>query len=55
MKEIEAGYFFNPIKRDIAIVQGDTCSFGFQLQGLQGQRPTSITYRADIDLALQNL
>lgn len=42
MKEIEAGYFFNPIKRDIAIVQGDTCSFGFQLQGLQGQRPTSI-------------
>lgn len=42
MKELESGYFFNPIKRDIAIVQGDTCSFGFQIQGLQGQRPTSI-------------
>lgn len=39
---IDSGYFFNPIKRDIAMIQGDTCSFGFQLQGLQGQRPDSV-------------
>lgn len=39
---IESGYFYNPIKRDIAIVQGDTCSFGFQLQGLKGERPSSV-------------
>lgn len=39
---IESGYFLNPITRDIAIVQGDTCSFGFELQGLKGERPSSI-------------
>ena len=39
---IDSGYFYNPIKRDIAMIQGDTCSFGFQLQGLGGQRPSSI-------------
>lgn len=39
---LDSGYFFNPIKRDIAMIQGDTCSFAFELQGLQGQRPDSI-------------
>lgn len=39
---IERGYFFNPIERDIFIVQGDTCAFGFQLQGTKGQEPSSI-------------
>lgn len=42
MKELESGYFFNPIKRDINMIQGDTCSFGFQVQGLQGKRPDNI-------------
>lgn len=40
----EPGYFFNPIKRDIAMIQGDTCSFGFQVQGLEGERPSSIFF-----------
>lgn len=41
---IDSDYFYNPIKRDIAIVQGDTCSFGFQIQGLGGQRPSAINF-----------
>lgn len=39
---IDSGYFFNPIRRDIDMAQGDTCSFGFQLQGLGGKRPEGI-------------
>lgn len=41
---LDSGYFFNPIKRDIAMIQGDTCSFAFELQGLQGQRPDSVIF-----------
>lgn len=37
-------YFFNAIKKDIRMIQGDTCSFGFQIQGLQGQRPNNIIF-----------
>lgn len=40
----EPGYFFNPIKRDISITQGDTCSFGFQIQGLEGEKPSAIYF-----------
>ena len=38
------GYFFNPIRRDIAMIKGDTMSFGFQVQGLEGQTPSAITF-----------
>lgn len=37
-------YFFNPIRRDLLMVQGDTMSFGFQLQGLEGSRPEGIYF-----------
>lgn len=37
-------YFFNPIRRDLLMVQGDTMSFGFQLQGLEGSRPEAIYF-----------
>ena len=40
----EPGYFYNPIKRDIVMIQGDTCSFAFQLQGLEGVEPDSIIF-----------
>ena len=40
------GYFYNAIRQDIAIVEGDTCSFGFQIQGLEGQDPSSIKLTA---------
>lgn len=40
------GYFYNAIRQDIAIVEGDTCSFGFQIQGLEGQEPSSIKLTA---------
>lgn len=35
-------FFYNPIKRDITIVKGDTCSFGIQIQGLEGQTPDGV-------------
>lgn len=38
------GYFYNAIRRDISIVRGDTMSFGFQIKGLEGQRPTDILF-----------
>lgn len=38
------GYFYNPIRRDIRMVKGDTMSFAFQVQGLQGQRPSDIVF-----------
>lgn len=38
------GYFFNAINKDITMVQGDTMSFNFQLQGLQGTDPSSIIF-----------
>lgn len=36
--------FYNPIQRDIQMVKGDTLSFGFQIQGLQGVHPTDINF-----------
>lgn len=36
------GYFFNPIRRDISMIKGDTMSFGFQVQGLEGQDPEGV-------------
>lgn len=36
------GYFFNPIRRNLSMVKGDTMSFGFQIQGLKGEEPSSI-------------
>lgn len=38
------GYFFNPIKRDIAMIRGDTMSFAFQVQGLKGEIPSEIIF-----------
>lgn len=38
------GYFYNAIKRDIAMVKGDTMSFGFQIMGLGGREPDKITF-----------
>lgn len=56
---IDSGYFYNPIKRDIDMVQGDTCSFGFELQGLEGESPTNIYFsckeKAEDDEALFRL
>ena len=46
------GYFYNAIRQNIAIVKGDTCSFGFQLQGLGADtRPSAIvlTCKAKIE------
>lgn len=36
--------FYNVVKQDITIIRGDTLSFGFQLQGLEGVEPTEITF-----------
>ena len=36
--------FYNAERRDIEIVRGDTMSFNFQLQGLQGTEPDRITF-----------
>jgi hypothetical protein len=38
------GYFFNPIRRDIAMIRGDTMSFGFEIQGLGDQSPDAIIF-----------
>lgn len=38
------GYFYNAIKRDLSMVRGDTMSFGFQVQGLEGQRPDKLFF-----------
>lgn len=43
---INEGYFYNAIKRDISMVKGDTLAFGFQVQGLGGQRPSKIFFTA---------
>lgn len=39
-----ADTFNNSIKRDISMVRGDTLSFGFQVTGLNGQRPDDIYF-----------
>lgn len=36
------GYFFNPIRRDLSMIKGDTMSFGFQIQGLEGRDPENV-------------
>ena len=38
------GFFYNAIKRDIAMVRGDTMAFAFQVKGLQGQAPEHIYF-----------
>lgn len=35
---------YNPIKRDLTMIKGDTLSFGFQIQGLGETAPTSIDF-----------
>lgn len=58
---VSGGYFYNPILRDLISVRGDTLSFGFQLQGLKGQTPTSVTLtcketpEAQVDLFVVSL
>lgn len=37
-------FFFNAIRRDIAMIQGDTLSFAFEVQGLDGQIPSDIVF-----------
>lgn len=37
-------YFYNVLKKDITMVKGDTMSFGFQLQGLDGSVPSDIIF-----------
>lgn len=39
-----ADTFNNAIKRDISMVRGDTLSFGFQITGLEGERPDEIYF-----------
>jgi hypothetical protein len=39
-----ADTFNNSIKRDISMVRGDTLSFGFQITGLEGERPDAIYF-----------
>ena len=41
---INEGYFYNAIKRDLSMVRGDTLSFGFQVQGLEGQLPEKLFF-----------
>lgn len=41
---IDSDYFFNPIRCDLMMVQGDTMSFGFELQGLKGERPQAVYF-----------
>ena len=38
------GYFYNAIKRDIAMVRGDTMSFGFEVKGLGGETPEHVYF-----------
>lgn len=37
-------YFYNVVKKDIIMVQGDTMTFGFQIQGLDGSEPEDIIF-----------
>ena len=39
-----ANMFFNAIKQDIEMIQGDTLSFGFMLTGLKGELPSYIYF-----------
>lgn len=42
-------YFYNAIKVDITMVKGDTMTFGFQMQGLDGSAPSSIVFSCKED------
>ena len=42
-------YFYNVLKKDITMVKGDTMSFGFQIQGLEGSTPSSIVFSCKDD------
>lgn len=42
-------YFYNVLKKDITMVKGDTMTFGFQIQGLAGSAPSSITFSCKED------
>ena len=42
-------YFYNVLKKDITMVKGDTMTFGFQIQGLDGSAPSSITFSCKED------
>ena len=39
-----ADFFYNAIRRDITMIQNDTLSFAFQVQGLKGQTPDNIVF-----------
>ena len=39
-----ADYFYNAIRRDIVMIKNDTLSYGFQVQGLEGQIPSNIVF-----------
>lgn len=41
--------FFNAIIRDITMVRGDTLSFNFQLEGLEGVAPAALTFTCKAD------
>ena len=41
--------FYNAIKMDLAMIKGDTMSFGFQMQGLKGSAPSSIVFSCKED------
>lgn len=36
--------FYNAVRKEIAIVRGDSMAFNFQLQGLHGATPAEITF-----------
>ena len=46
---MELDIFYNAIKIDIAMIKGDTMSFGFQMQGLDGSAPSSIIFSCKED------
>ena len=39
-----AGYFYNAIVQNIAMVKNDTMAFGFQVKGFKGQTPSGIYF-----------
>lgn len=41
--------FYNAIRMDLAMIKGDTMSFGFQMQGLDGSAPSSIIFSCKED------
>lgn len=37
-------FFYNAIRRDIVMIKNDTLTFGFEIQGLEGQSPDNIVF-----------